>query len=75
MNFGEALMWDRITRIIHGYLDHDPPCLGASMRDSFIEPGGAPNAAPPRRWAQRSQGARLQVSACEFINPAEQFGP
>ena len=49
VNFGEALMRDGITRIIHGYLDQDPPCLGASVREIFIEPGGAPNAAPPRR--------------------------
>jgi len=41
MNFGEALIRHRITRIIHGYLDQDSPCLGA-VRDSFIEPGGAP---------------------------------
>jgi GxxExxY protein len=49
LNFGEALMRDGITRIIHGNLDLDPPCLGASVREKFIEPGGPPNAAPPRR--------------------------
>ena len=41
-NFGEALMRDGITRIIHGTLDVDPPCLGASVRKEFIEPGGPP---------------------------------
>jgi hypothetical protein len=35
MNFGEALMRDGITRIIHGYLDQDPPRLGASVREKF----------------------------------------
>ncbi|MFO1501931.1 MAG: GxxExxY protein [Verrucomicrobiota bacterium] len=30
LNFGEALMRDGITRIIHGTLDPDPPCLGES---------------------------------------------
>jgi GxxExxY protein len=49
LNFGEALMRDGITRIIHGNLDSDPPCLGASVREKFIGPGGPPNAAPPRR--------------------------
>lgn len=45
----EALMRDGIARIIHGNLDPDPPCLGASARAEFIESGGPPNAAPPRR--------------------------
>ncbi|MFO1501601.1 MAG: GxxExxY protein [Verrucomicrobiota bacterium] len=45
LNFGEALMRDGITRIIHGTLDPDPPCLGASVRVNFIEPGSPPNAA------------------------------
>ncbi|MCF7764544.1 MAG: GxxExxY protein [Verrucomicrobia bacterium] len=36
MNFGEAIMRDGITRIIHGYLDQDPPCLGASVIEEFI---------------------------------------
>jgi hypothetical protein len=49
LNFGEALMRDGITRIIHGNLDPDPPCLGASVREIFIESGGSPNAARPRR--------------------------
>lgn len=34
LNFGEALMRDGITRVIHGNLDPDPPCLGASVRAS-----------------------------------------
>ena len=32
LNFGEALMRDGITRIIHGTLDADPPCLGDTVR-------------------------------------------
>ncbi|MCF7765511.1 MAG: GxxExxY protein [Verrucomicrobia bacterium] len=35
LNFGEALMRDGITRIIHGNLDPDPPCLRASLREKF----------------------------------------
>ncbi|HOW66390.1 MAG TPA: GxxExxY protein [Candidatus Paceibacterota bacterium] len=50
LNFGEALMRDGITRIIHGYLDSDPPCLGASVREEFIEPGSA---ASPARGRDR----------------------
>jgi hypothetical protein len=38
LNFGEALMREGITRIIHGNLAPDPPCLGASVREEFIEP-------------------------------------
>jgi len=34
LNFGEALMRDGITRVIHGNLDPDPPRLGASVRAS-----------------------------------------
>jgi hypothetical protein len=37
LNFGEALMRDGITRIIHGNLDPDPPCLCASVREQSIE--------------------------------------
>jgi hypothetical protein len=37
MNVGEALMRDGITRIIHRHLNQDPPCLGASVRDEFVE--------------------------------------
>ena len=44
LNFGEALMRDGITRIIHGNLDADPPCLGASVREQFIEPAAGGNA-------------------------------
>jgi GxxExxY protein len=43
LNFGEALMRDGITRIIHGTLDPDPPCLGASVREQFIEPDAGGN--------------------------------
>ena len=43
LNFGEALMRDGITRIIHGNLDPDPPCLGASVRGQFIEPAAGGN--------------------------------
>ena len=49
LNFGEALMREGITRIICGTLDPDPPCLGASVREQFIELGGPPNTVPPRR--------------------------
>ena len=49
LNFGEALMRDGITRIIHGTLDPEPPCLGASVREEFVEPAGPPRAAPPPR--------------------------
>ena len=45
-NFGEALMRDGITRIIHGHLEPEPPCLGASVREEFIEPGGRGNRNP-----------------------------
>jgi GxxExxY protein len=38
LNFGEALMRDGITRIIHGTLDPNPPCLCASVREESIEP-------------------------------------
>ena len=37
--FGKALMRDGITRTINGYLDCEPPCLGASVREGFIESG------------------------------------
>jgi len=37
LNFGEALMRGGITRTIDGYLDSDPPCLGASVREKCIE--------------------------------------
>ena len=37
VDFGEALMRDWITRIIHGNLDPDPPCLGASVREGIID--------------------------------------
>jgi GxxExxY protein len=46
LNFGEELVRDGITRTINGFLDSDPPCLGASVRKELIEP---PNAAPPHR--------------------------
>ena len=49
LNFGEALMREGITRIICGTLDPDPPCLGGSVREQFIELGGPPNTVPPRR--------------------------
>ncbi len=49
LNFGEALMRDGITRIINGTLDPDPLCLSAPVRGAFVEPGGPPNAALPRR--------------------------
>ena len=49
LNFGEALMRDGITRIIWGNLDPNPPCLGVSVREEFIEPDGPPNAVEPRR--------------------------
>jgi len=49
LNFGEALMRDGITRIIRGHLDADPPCLGATVRENFVERGGPPDAALPRR--------------------------
>ncbi len=32
---GEALMRDGITWLIHGNLEPDPPCLGASVREEF----------------------------------------
>ena len=44
LNFEEELMRDGITRIIHGNLDPDPPCLGASVREPFIEPAAGGNA-------------------------------
>jgi hypothetical protein len=44
LNFGEALMRDGITRIIHGTLEPDPPCLGASVREQFIELAAGGNA-------------------------------
>ena len=37
LNFGEVLMRDGITRIINGNIEPDPPCLGASVREEFIE--------------------------------------
>jgi hypothetical protein len=43
-DFGEALMRDGITRIIHGNLDPDSPCLCASVREQFIEPAAGGNA-------------------------------
>ena len=43
LNFGEALMRDGITRIVHGNLGPEPPCLGASVREAFIEPDGPAN--------------------------------
>lgn len=46
LNFGEALMRDGITRTINGHLDSDPLCLGASVREEFIEPSAGPNALP-----------------------------
>jgi hypothetical protein len=36
MDFGEALMRNEITRMIHETLDSDPPCLGASVREQFV---------------------------------------
>jgi GxxExxY protein len=47
LNFGEALMRDGITRTINGYLDSEPPCLGASVREEFIEPSAEANGLPP----------------------------
>ncbi len=41
LNFGEALMREGITRTINGCLDSEPPCLGASVRKEFIEPGAS----------------------------------
>jgi len=41
LNFGEALMRERITRTINGCLDSEPPCLGASVRNEFIKPGAS----------------------------------
>jgi hypothetical protein len=35
---GEALMRDGITWIIHGNLEPDAPCLGASVREEFNQP-------------------------------------
>ena len=49
LNFGEALIREGITRTINGSLESDPPCLGASVREQFIEP----NAASPRASADR----------------------
>jgi hypothetical protein len=49
LNFGEALKREGITRIIHGTRNPVAPCLGASVREPFIELGGPPNASPPRR--------------------------
>lgn len=49
LNFGEALMRDGITRIIHGNLSPEPLGLGASVREKFGGRGGPPSAALPRR--------------------------
>jgi len=38
---GEASMREGITRIIHGNLDPDPPCLSASVTEPFIEPAAS----------------------------------
>ena len=48
LNFGAVLMRDGITRIIHGNLDPEPPCLRASVREISIEPPDPPNAAGSR---------------------------
>lgn len=37
LDFGEALMRDGITRIIHGTLVPDPPRLGASVREVVVD--------------------------------------
>jgi len=50
LNFGEALMPEGITRTINGCLDSEPPCLGASVRKKFIEPGASRSA---YAWASR----------------------
>lgn len=49
LNFSEALMRKGITRTINGCLDSEPPCLGASVREKFIESGGVAQAVPPHQ--------------------------
>ena len=51
VTFGEASMRDGITRVDHGNLDPDPPCLGASVREEFIE-----------QWTERATARRSAVT-------------